>query len=254
MREGEAGVARHGAIVALAFAWACGLCGCGGDNTSRPLLSVGAAATWSWTASTPADVGYTALVLFLEVVPLGATGCSALPASARLFVNGQDFAPAVDDTGCVKTPITIGPSPTVGTVTVEVHDGTEVVSHGEFDNLAPGGGATLAVPADGMVHAGDEIVVVPPAGLPTGMLANTFGVFYPLEDAATWTPTGLPVTGATRLADGVHVKVPAFVGRAAVVFHGMPYVPDATFSCSGFAVCTAMPDNTLGPVFVTEAP
>ena len=62
--------------------------------------------------------------------------------------------------------MTLGPFPQIGAVTVDAKDGEQLLAHQEFDGLAPGGGAMLAVPADGQVHAGDEIVVVPTSGLP----------------------------------------------------------------------------------------
>jgi hypothetical protein len=46
-------------------------------------------------------------------------------------------------------------------------DGDRALGHAEFSGLAPGDAATLAVPADGAVHTGDEVVVVPPADLST---------------------------------------------------------------------------------------
>jgi len=255
-RGGPGGIAR-GLVpaVALLLTWVSALAGCGGDEARRPLLSVGVGASWSASPATPQDLGYVVTVLFLEVPPPGTSSCSPVPDSTRLSVNGQQLVTVLDDTGCVNTPVALGPSWQVGRITVEVNEGDQVVSHGEFENLAPGGGATLAMPADGVVQSGDEIVVVPTPELPTGMLAQSFARFYPLDDAGAWRPSGVLSPGeATRLADGIHVRVPAFVGRTAVVFAGMPYVPDPTFSCTGFAVCTAIADNTLGPVFVTGVP
>ncbi len=91
--------------------------------------------------------------------------------------------------------------------------------------------------------------MVPPAALPTG--EASFADIYPLDDA-TLAGRALTPALATRLADGVHVLLPAFAGRAAVTFPGMPYLPQATYSCPGFAACVADADNTLGPVYVTE--
>jgi hypothetical protein len=228
--------------------------GCGADPPARPALSVGVSARWNWSPATSQGFGYTIAVLLLQLPPPGASACVTLPASMRLSVNDQQVDAAFDDSGCLDTPVVLGPVLQVGPITVDVEENGRSVSHGEFENLAPGAGATLTVPADGLVRAGDEIVVAPPPELPTGELDLSFGFFYPLEEDV-WFSTGvLSPEQTTRLADGIHAKVPAFTGRAAVVFRGKPYVPDPKFSCSGFAVCTATADNTLGPVFVSGEP
>lgn len=101
------------------------------------------------------------------------------------------------------------------------------------------------------MHAGDEVVVVPPADLSTAYVGSAY--VYALDDTTVGWST-LPSQLADREADGIHLIVPAFSGRGAVAFTGMPYVPLPTYSCPGFDFCTANADDTLGPLFVTESP
>lgn len=227
------------------------LAGCG-DGATDLQLSVGAGATYGVTnGTTPRQAGYTVAVLIAQATNNARPKCPALPSDLRLRVGDQEFAPVTDpSTGCLNTPIPLGPTPQVGTVIVDVLAGAAVLAHAEFNGLAPGGGATLAVPADGQVHAGDEIVVIPPPELSAG--ADAPETFYALDD-----PTGgrlFSPKPVTREADGMHVWAPAFTGRAALTFFAQPYVPQASYSCSGFDFCVADADHTLGPVFLTEVP
>jgi hypothetical protein len=233
------------AVAALASA-----AGCDGGPTNLA-LSVGAAAQFQAPAGPPRAVGYEVAVV-IEQVQGGAQGCPRLPADLRLLVNGTEIPPAFDPaSGCLSTSWTSELSPQVGTVTVDALDGAGTIGHAEFSGLAPGGGATLAVPADGAVHAGDEVVVVPPADLPTAFVGSAY--VYALDDTSVAWST-LPGQLADREADGVHLTVPAFSGQGAIAFMGMPYVTLPTYSCPGFDFCTANVDDTLGPVFVTESP
>jgi hypothetical protein len=227
------------------------LVGCGGGGEELA-LSVAAGAQFQSQAGPPRAVGYQLAVVIIQVQTSTRPTCPTLPSTLHLLINDQEVPPVLDpSTGCLNTDAAFDLTPQVGTVTVDAKDGDRLLAHAVFDGLAPGGGATLAVPANGQVQAGDEIVVVPPPELPTG--EGTFANFYPLDDttvAADLYPAQAPV----RLADGLHVPVPTFSGRAAVTFGGMPYVPQATYSCPGFDICTADADTTLGPVFVTEGP
>jgi hypothetical protein len=202
-------------------------------------------------AGPPREAGYQLAVLFRQAQRSPGSTCSRLPEDLRLLVADQEVPAAFDDDGCLNTAVVSATVPSLGTVTVDVMDGDETLAHAEFEGLTPGAGARLAVPADGQVRAGDEIVIVPPPELPTGR-AN-LAYFYPLEDESVAVEL-IPLNRAERHADGVHVRVPAFTGRAAVIVWGMPYVPQPTFTCPGFDFCVADADHTLGPVFVTGAP
>jgi hypothetical protein len=238
---------RFGAAAIAALAC---LAGCDGDG--RTALSVGAAAQFQVQAGPPRAVGYQVAVVIEQVTPSGAAGCPHLPSDLHLLVNGADVPPVFDpSSGCLLTNTALPLSPQVGTVTVDAMDGDRSLGHAEFSGLAPGGAATLAVPADGMVHAGDEVVIVPPPDLPTPSAGPA--EVYPLDDT-TVSSQLYPSQQADREADGMHLVVPAFSGRAALVFTGTPYVLMPTYSCPGFDICTASADNTVGPVFVTESP
>ena len=240
---------RIGAAVIAALAC---LAGCDGDGRTELGLAVGAAAQFQAQEGPPRAVGYQLAVVIEQAVRLGATGCPKLPADLRLLVNGTEVPAAFDpSSGCLLTTVTSGFSPQVGTVTVEAMDGDRALGHAEFSGLAPGGAATLAVPADGAVHAGDEVVVVPPPDLSTAYAGPAY--VYPLDDTTVGSKL-IPSQLADREADGIHLVVPAFSGRAAIAFWGMPYVPQPTYSCPGFDFCTADADKTVGPVFVTESP
>jgi len=238
-------------LCAAAFAAAVLLVGCG-DGATDLQLGVGAGATYGVTnGATPRQAGYTVTVVIEQTTNNARPHCPGLPSDLRLRVGDQEFAPVTDpSTGCLNTPIQLGPYPQVGTVTVDVLAGTHMLAHAEFEGLAPGGGATLAVPADGQVHAGDEIIVVPPAELSAG--ADAPDTFYALDD-----PNGPRLFGPQaprREADGMHAWAPAFTGRAALTFFSQPFVPQASYTCPGFDFCIANADHTLGPVFVTETP
>ncbi len=238
---------RIGAAAVAAFASAAG---CDGGSTDLA-LSVGAAAQFQAQAGPPRAVGYQVAVV-IEQVAGGPKGCPKVPADLHLLVNGSETPTTFDSSsGCLQTSWTSALSAQVGTVTVDAMDGDATVGHAEFSGLAPGGAATLAVPADGAVQAGDEVVVVPPADLPTAYVGAAY--VYALDDTTVGWST-LPGRLADREADGIHVVVSAFSGRGALAFTGMPYVPLPTYSCPGFDFCTANADDTVGPVFVTESP
>jgi hypothetical protein len=243
------GLARMGA--GLIAALAC-LAGCDGDGPSDLGLSVGAGAQFQAQEGPPRAVGYQLAVVIEQVAHPGISGCPHLPADLHLLVNGSEAPAAYDSaTGCLLTTVTSDLTPQVGAVTVDALDGNRTLGHAEFSGLAPGGAATLSVPADGVLHAGDAVVVVPPPDLSTASVSSAF--VYALDDATvSWSQ--FPSERADREADGIRAVVPAFSGRAALTFFGMPYVPQPTYSCPGFDICTAHADSTLGPVFVTEAP
>ena len=237
------------AVAALASVFV-SVSGCGGDPTDLA-LSVGVAAQFQAPAGPPRAVGYQIAVV-IEQVAGGPNGCPKLPANLHLLVDGTEVPATLDpSSGCLQTSWTSPLSPQVGTVTVDALVGGGSIGHAEFSGLAPGAAATLAVPADGVVQAGDEVVVVPPPDLATAYAGSAD--VYALDDTTVGWST-LPNRLADRQPDGIHVVVPAFSGRGAITFTGMPYVPLPSYSCPGFDFCTADADNTVGPVFVTESP
>jgi hypothetical protein len=224
--------------------------GCGDDG--RAQLAVGVQARFQSGEGPPRTAGYWLVMLIDQVVSSAHPQCPKLPSTLRLQVNDTDVTPAYDaDTGCLSTSVILGPAPKFGTVTVDAQDGDGLRAHAQFDGLTPGGDAALAAPVDGIVHAGDDVVVVPPPALSTS--GPTAGYVYPLDDTSVSSQL-LPAGPPDRRADGLHMTMPAFSGRAAVTFTGMPFVTLPTYSCPGFDACIANSDTTLGPVFVTEAP
>lgn len=235
----------------MVAALAC-LAGCGGDGRTDLALSVGASAQFQAQVGPPRAVGYQVAVVIEQVARPDTTGCPKLPADLHLLVNGTEVPAAFDpSSGCLVTTVASDLTPQVGTVTVDAMDGDRALGQAEFSGLAPGGAATLAIPADGAVHVGDEVVVVPPPDLSTAY-AGPADV-YPLDDT-TVNLQLYPTQPADREADGIHLVLPAFSGRAAIAVSGMPYVTLPTYSCPGFDFCTANADSTVGPVFVTESP
>jgi hypothetical protein len=236
---------------AMIAALAC-LTGCDGDGRTDLALSVGVSAQFQAPAGLPRAVGYQVAVVIEQVARPGATGCPKLPADLHLLVNGTEAPAAFDpSSGCLLTTVALDPTPQVGTVTVDAMDGDRALGQATFSGLAPGGAATLAVPADGAAQAGDEVVVVPPPDLSTAYVG--LADVYPLDDT-TANAQLYPTQLADREADGIHLVLPAFSGRAAITVPGMPYVTLPTYSCPGFDFCTADADSTVGPIFVTESP
>lgn len=226
------------------------LVGCGDGAGENLALSVAAVARFQTQDNAPRAIGFQLSVVIAQVPASSRPSCPTLPSTLRLLINDQDVPPAFDSSsGCLSTSAMWGLTPQIGTVTVDARDGDRLLAHAQFQGLTPGAGASLAVPADGQVLAGDDIVVIPTPELPTG--AESDACFYPLDDmtvaAHLW-------QAPERRADGIHVLVPTFNGRAAVTFGGKPYVPQPSYSCPGFDLCTANADSTLGPVFVTEGP
>jgi hypothetical protein len=233
-----------GGLFAMIFVSA----GCGSSTSPRPQWTVFVAAGWNDLPTTTDQVGYSVSIQLESYGPT-TSSCPAWSGAMQLQVNGQETATTVDDTGCLVK-ATLGPALKVDPISIDLLDGAVVVAHGEFDDLAPGTKATLVMPADGTFHAGDDILVVPPPELPTGF--SGLAVFYPL-DPNTWSPTGKGVA-PQRLADGLHVTAPALAGRAALTFDGRPFGPMVAISCTGFALCNASANSTVGPVLLVGAP
>ncbi len=225
------------------------LAGCGDDSVSHPVLSVGLRVDWNWGATSADQVGFVYDLLVFQRKNSGGT-CDDLPPSLQVFAFGQSVPLVRDADNCLGAEVAATPTMVSSLVTVTaVRDG-QTIATGTFDNLIPGLGAALVAPADGMVHAGDEIVIAPTPGLPTSSPGP--GWVFPLE-GTPWPGAEYVADFPARFADGVHVKMPVFSGRAAIVLKGTPYGPQAAVNCEGFAACVGNATNALGPVFVTEA-
>jgi len=228
----------------LAVALAAG--GCGNDP-QPPSLMAGVGATWNWKPSGPDQLGYAIAAVIEQRAERGADTCAELPSTTQATINGLAIPLVTNpNTHCVTGQLALGPFVHDQSVSVRIADGNDVMAAGMFENLMPGTSARLITPADGKVREGDEVVLVPPAALPSSQAAAVY-LFVPGSQSMLYAL-------AQRQPDGNHFKAPSFVGDAAVVVRGMPYTPDATFSCSGFAVCVGDADNTVGPIFITEEP
>jgi hypothetical protein len=235
------------------------LLGCGEDPAALPDVSVGVALSWRFAPPSLSELGFTMNVLVTQRPPRGETQCRQLPASARFTVDGQDVtALGTMLDGCFELRYTEGPFLDFGNapVTVGYEADGQQIGEGVFRDLAPGTVATLVVPASGEARPGEQLTILPPPAMPTSIPGGAS--FYPLDApaSATWPKYGVTegATSATRSADGIHVTVPRMAGRAVVWMMGMPYSPQADFTCVGFALCTAITDNTLGPFVITVVP
>jgi hypothetical protein len=225
------------------------LAGCGANSTSRPALSVGINVDWNWNAASASEVGYVyALVVQQHMNSDGK--CDDLSPSLKVFAFGQPLPLARDADNCTGAELATAPSMGSPSVTVTAMQDGETIASGTWDNLIPGLGATLVRPADGMVHAGDEVVITATPGLPSSLPGP--GSVFPLEETPWPGSKYLLDIPPKRLADGIHFHVPSFSGRGAEVVKGMPYFTEPTVNCAGFAACVGEATNTLGPVFVTE--
>jgi hypothetical protein len=140
-------------------------------------------------------------------------------------------------------------------VTISYASEAQLIATAAFTGLAPGLKAALAVPADGQVRAGDEVIVVPPPELPTS--GPVSARFYPLDaaQASSWVADGVrPAQPATRLPDGIHVQVPPLTGRVALVVDGTGLFLGADVVCDGFGACAGSAANVVGPVTLTVQP
>jgi hypothetical protein len=237
-------------VVLVAAAAAGVFSGCGSDSMP-PLhhVALDVRVSWSFRPKSVDEVGFVYTITLYQ--PTGAGSgppCDNLPASLQVTGLGQTLPLTLNAVDClytsVITPPTLQPSPVVFTANL---DGT-MVGQATFDGLTPGAAASLVSPADGVVRVGDEVVISPPPSLPSNTLS--LGDVFPLEEVP-WPGPQTISSEEVRLADGIHIKMPAFTGRAAVAFEGSPFLPDPTVNCDGFAVCTATPSDVLGPVFVT---
>jgi hypothetical protein len=226
------------------------LAGCGVDAAPAPTLELGVAADWLSSVTAADQVGYYFYVLLEQRTVAGV--CHPLPPSLQVTANGQEMPMTLDSNGCLNSQLTIGPllQPPPGVMVVAVEDGGRMVAQAMAGNLTPGVGAALAIPADGRVQAGDEIVILPPPALPSAQ--PSIASVFPLQQTP-WPGVLYATSYPVRLADGIHFTLPSFEGQAAVVMRGTPLIPVPMLTCEGFAVCTAIATNTLGPVLVTES-
>lgn len=236
------------------------LFGCGEDPAALPDVSAGVAVSWKFGPASLSELGFTTSVLVTQRPPRGATQCRQLPASARFTIDGQDVTGlGTTPDGCFDLQVSKGPVLDFDNapVTVRYEEDGRQIGEGVFRDLAPGTAATLAVPASGEARPGEQILILPPPDLPTSLAGSA--AFFPLDEPASapWSPFGVSQSGTPppiRSADGIHVTVPQMAGRAAVAMMGMPYSPQAEVTCVGFAFCTAIAANTLGPVLITVVP
>ena len=219
-------------------------------------MTVSLRADWNDLPESREAFGYTLSVRLMQLNP---GRCRELPASARFTLNGQELGPLAyhAPTGCVSVEFAVGPLPVVDEpVTIRWEEGGRQIGESAYSRLTPGAFATLAVPADGQVQAGGEIVIVPPSELPTSNPG--YPHFYPFDDgaASSWISSGVRVNGgATRQPDGIHVTVPqAMAGTVAVVVDGMGADWNAPHSCEGFASCDGYIGDVVGPFYLTVQP
>lgn len=220
-------------------------------------MMVSLRADWNDLPESREAFGYTLTVRLQQLSP--DFRCRQLPASARFTLNGQELGPLAfhAPTGCVDVELALGPLVIVDDpVTIRWEEGGRQLGEAVYPHLTPGVFATLAVPADGQVQAGGELVIVPPSELPTSNPG--YPHFYPMDDAAasSWISSGVrPNGGATRQPDGIHVPVPAtMAGAVAVVVDGMPVAPHAPHSCDGFAGCYGYTADVVGPFYLMVQP
>lgn len=235
-----------------------------GEDLREPDLSVTATAAWNDAPASAQELGYQVTVHVVQM-PRGGR-CQALIPHARILVNDVE-APFTTDrvSGCVEATRVIGPaipmlpSPDVYVaVRAEVHGGDDPAIEGRhfasatFSGLVPGSITNIASPLLDQIRAGSDLVIYWPSSLP----ASAPGAvrFYPL-DASPWPPSGLDgVAPPTLQGDRIHLTVPTFSGRAAVVVRGTADPPAPAFTCPGFATCAATAAATVGPVFFTVQP
>jgi hypothetical protein len=222
--------------------------GCGSD--SKPSLdSVVLSVSADFKATAADQMGFVYTVSVEQVVGPYQNACPALAPSLVITAGDQTLPLNLDKFNCLNTTLTTSPILQPSTFTVTAEQDGKMIAQAPYDGLTPGAAASLASPANGMVHAGDDVVVAPPPQLPSSAVG--FGLIIPLE-GDPW-PGGQYTVGIPdRRPDGVHTQMPVFSGRAALILRGSPFDPDVMISCKGFDVCYGTASNLLGPVYVTE--
>jgi len=233
------------------------LAGCAAE-TKPPEMVVSLTADWNDTPATPDALGFN-VTLVVNQWRDPELRCTPPPAPVRFTINDEVLGPwASHPTDCIDILAPVGPIPTLEvpeTITIRYEIEERLLATATFHRVAPGLNATLTVPADGVVHAGDEITVVPPPELPTS--GPGYPHFYPVdpEPGTPWLIGGVrPLEPATRLPDGIHVKVPAMTGRVAMVIDGSGELTQADVTCEGFASCSGGIATVVGPVYLDVQP
>jgi hypothetical protein len=232
------------------------LTGCGAD-AEPPKMFLSLDVVWDDAPADRQAFGY-GLTMTLSQWRAG-DRCDAWPAPISFVIDDEQVGPPIPDpnSGCIDFNVVLGPMLDVPeTVTARYETEGRQVATATYRRLAPGLAAALVVPVDGQARAGDEVVVVPPPELPTSVPSNT--LFYPLDEAraSSWPEYGVrPSELATRLPDGIHVKVPPLTGRVALVVDDN-YLPfrEVEISCDGFAGCSGKTSAVVGPVYLTVQP
>jgi hypothetical protein len=241
-----------GVVPALAAAAA--LAGCG-EDPATPRMFVSLYADWNDSPANAQAFGYTLTATLSQKSDAGL--CAAPPAPVRFTIDDEEVARPDPDpvSGCIDFSVGFGPTLEARpTVTVRYELDGRLIATATFHRMMPGLDAMLAVPADGQVRAGDEVVVVPPPELPT---SSPYARFYALDEAqaSSWVSEGVfPAERELRLLDGIHVKVPPLAGRVALVFDGLASFLEADVTCDGFAACSGEPAAIVGPVYLTVQP
>jgi hypothetical protein len=223
------------------------LAGCGGD--SKPSLDrVALHVTADFQATAADQMGFVYSVWVSQFVGPNQNMCPDLAPSLVITAGSQTLPLSVDKFNCLDAKLTTTPILQPSTFTVTAEQDGNMIAQATYEGLTPGAAASLASPADGMVHAGDDVVIAPPPELPSSQVL--LGSILPLE-GDPWRPQDIPGS-LERRSDGIHATMPVFSGRAALVLKGSPLDPDSTVSCKGFYSCFGIASNWLGPVFVTE--
>ncbi len=238
---------RFGIWAVPVAATVCALAGCGSD--SKPSLDrVELYVSADFNATAADQMGFVYAVSVSQFVSPNQNACPALAPSLVITAGDQTLPLNLDTFNCLNTKLTTSPILQPSTFTVTAEQDGKMIAQATYEGLTPGAAASLASPADGMVHAGDDVVVAPPPELPSSTVG--LGSILPLE-GDPWRPqftAGIP----DRRPDGVHTQMPVFSGRAALVLQGSPNDPDFTVTCEGFHSCLGAGSSWLGPVYVTE--
>jgi hypothetical protein len=244
------------AALALAVALPAFLAGCG-DDESPPEIDLMAAFQWNQSPTSPADIGYEALVDFGW--PARAQSCFPLPEHLHVIVNDRELSMYGGDSGDCLWDLLFrgGPFPDDAPATIRVLDGDRLMGQATFEGVFPGFHARLIAPADGRVHPGEDVVVSVPDGLP-GTPAFLTAQFYWLDPPAGVPPFGTwaaaELTPDNLSATTKAPTVPGLTGRAALIFQVADTATPLAVSCTGFRYCSSRMELVIGPISVEVVP
>lgn len=225
---------------------ACALGACAGAEP--PYFFATVTADWPVAIDDPSRLGYWVTVTVTKKLDRDGD-CETVSPDTRVLVEGTEASFVPDSAvGCARAELQLGPFLREKPIAIVVEHQGEVAATATFAGLFPGTAAVLVSPADGLVRAGDDIVVRPVPEVPT---AHGSAHFFPLDQPDG--KVGAVYGSSERLLDGLHVAAPAFPGRAWLVIRGDGSA-DAAVSCAGFAICIGQAAVTLGPFLVTEVP